>query len=280
MTTALEQIRNKLKFKIETLSGNEEEVGSKENFNKSYKLDDGKNKYRLVAYEDGSIVKKLPVHMNLGVPFLCPKKLHNEYCPSCDFGWAEYKRNGNKHTQDELGRDISKAYLSQDKFIFRGIFRSKEESDFKEFGHPMLRWYDASPTLAKEILKYCSDVAEYGDVTDLIDGIDLILTRDPEKAKNRQQSVTADLARKNSPVLSLNVDDPNFVSCLESMLAKAPKLEDRFFVKNADEISQLMKDALLREKTKQKAETEDFGETSSNFKDAFASLEDDLEVKF
>lgn len=274
MTVSLETLRNKLKFNQETLKDNEE---TKENFNKAVKLEDGKNKFRLVTFDDGSVVKRMHVHMNLGIPFLCPKKHGGEYCPSCDFGWVEYNKNGKKHTKDDKNNDVSKAFLSQEKFVFRGILRSKEEADFKTFGHPMLRWYDASPTLAKQILAFCTEQEQYGDVTDIVDGTDLILTKDADKAKLRQQSVTCDLDRKarglqaSTPVISLSTDDSNFISVIEKMIAAAPKLEDRFAIKTAEEIDELMKKA--RDTAKVREEESGFTDTST----AFAEAEEELE---
>jgi len=274
----IESIRNKYKFNAETLHVAEE---AGENFNKAIKLVNGKNKFRLVPFEDGTIVKRVHVHMNLGLPFLCPKKHGGEYCPSCDFGWLEYNNNGKQHTKTDKGFDISKAFLSQEKYVFRGILRAVEESDFKEFGHPMLRWYDASPTLAKDMIKYCSDPREYGEVSDIIDGTDLILTKDDAKAAARLQSVSADLARKSSPAVSLEMNDPNMVSVLDAMFANAPSFKERFAIKTAQEIDDLMKTAASRARRSERPEegaattgSVGFDDTSDDFDKAQASLDD------
>lgn len=265
----LEELRNKYKVNVDSLKGDSDE----ENFNKAEKLAPGKNRVRIVAFDDGSVLEKVDVHMNLGDPFLCPKKHGGGFCPSCDFGWEEYNRNGKVHTKDAKGNDISKNFLSQRKFIFRGVLRSKEESDIKKYGYPRLRWFDMSQTLGDIIIKFCADQEEHGDITDIIEGKDFILEKDEEKAKNRQQSVSASLAGKNTPVITFNVNDPKFVEMFQQMMENAPRLEDRFAIKTADEIREML--AAYKERSKKKSSNEDFSNTSKDFDVAQSSLEDD-----
>lgn len=280
--TNLEQLKNKFKVNKEKTA---ESIGSetKENFLKSYKLENGKNKARIVPFEDGSIVKKVSVHMNLGIPFLCPKKHNNTECPTCEFGWELYNKAGKKHTKDEKGNDISKAFLSQDKYVFQMVFRAKEEADIKEYGFPHIRFYDASATLATKLIGYfdaTDDDGEELNVGDIISGYDVILTKDDVKAKQRQQSVDSELARKPSPVISvIPTTSEIFVPAVEKMFEHAPNLQERFKVKTAEEIKELMlkyKNKASNSSSEEDNEASDnsaFKHTSRDFEEAIEAVE-------
>lgn len=263
----LEELQNKYKFNPETAKP----AKTEENFRKSYTLENGLNKWRTVCFDDGSLIIEMMVHMNLGVPFLCPNAYDKSIkCPSCDFGWKLYNENGKKHT------DESKNYLKQSKWVMRGIARSKEKEDMEKYGHPVLRFLDLSPTNGKSILDMNSraKIEEFGDFTDLLSGRDLLLTKDEAKAKLRQASVSIERGGKDTPVLSLvKSSDPSFEDIVVKMFDSAVKLEDRFEKKEPEAILELL-EAHLSKIQKSSSQDESFSGESSEFANATGSLAD------
>lgn len=272
MSSKLQELQNKYKFNPETAKNANK---TEENFKKSYTLENGLNKWRTVCFDDGSLIKEVLVHMNLGVPFVCPSAHDkSKKCPSCDFGWKLYNENGKKHT------DESKNYLKQSKWVMRGIARAKEKEDMEKHGHPVLRFLDLSPTNGKSILDMNSPekIEEFGDFTDLLAGRDLLLTKDEAKAKLRQASVTIERGGKDTPVLSLvKPSDPSFEDVVIKMFDTAIKLEDRFENKEPEEILELLEahlSKIQKNSGQTKQEDESFSGEASEFSQATGSLAD------
>lgn len=279
MTSKLEELRNKFKYNPEMVVVTDKKKEAKDNgeedFRRAYVLEGGLNKFRPVVFDDGALIKELEVHMNLGVPFICPK-IYKEKCDSCDFGWKLYNENGKKHT------DESKNYLKQSKWIIRGIARAKEESDIEKYGHPMLRFLDLSPSNGKTIqgMNSPENIEEFGDLTDLLAGRDLLLTKDLEKAKLKQASLTIERGGKDTPVFSkVKPKDEAFEDMLNKMFDNAPKIEDRFGRKTEEEVMELM-EAHLKKLQKNLAESndKDFKADSKDFESAASSLDDSEEM--
>lgn len=274
----LEALKNRFKFNAEKAqadaSGGSEE--NEENFKKAYKLVNGRNNFRPIAFEDGLLVHKAWVHMNLGEPFLCPNKLDkNHECPDCAFGWELYNANGKKHTDD------SKNYLAQEKYIIQGIVRAKEQEDIAKYGYPKVRFIDLSPTNGKTIEGYASDddLKEFGDISDFDTGRDINLKKDDEKAKARQLSVEITRAGKESPILStLKPSDPKYSEMLFATLDNMIDIRDRFALKSKNQILEMMNN--LKQRLAKKANTQttspDFEEAVSNLKNSEMDELDDL----
>lgn len=277
MTSKLEELRNRFKYNPEMIvKDDKKKKEGDEDLRRGYKLEDGLNKYRPVVFDDGALIKELEVHMNLGVPFVCPKT-YGERCHSCDFGWKLYKENGNQHT------DESRNYLKQSKWVMRGIVRSKEESDIEKYGHPVLRFIDFSPTNGKTIQNMNSpeNIEEFGDLTDLISGRDLLLTKDKEKAKLKQASVTIERGGKDTPVFSKvkPKDEVAFEDMLNKMFDNATKLEERFTRKTEEEVMELMENHLKKlQKSLVDEEGSSFRSNSEEYELAASSLNEDDEM--
>lgn len=264
-SSKLQELKNKYKFNPETVKT---ESKYEEDFRRSFKLENGLNKFRPVCFDDGSLVVEMEVHMNLGVPFVCPSTFDKTIkCPSCEFGWRLYNENGKKHT------DESKNYLKQSKWTIRGISRAKEKEDIEKYGHPVLRFLDFSPTNGKSIqdMNSPAKIEEYGDLTDLETGRDLLLTKDEAKAKMRQSSVEIERGGKDTPVFStVKLNDPLFEDMLVKMFDSAPKLEDRFERREREEILELLESH--QRKLLKNSQDEGFSAGSSEFRDAQNAL--------
>lgn len=291
MSEQLENIDDKFSklfgaIKFDPTKNNLEEKPEEEDLKKAYKFTDGETLVRLVPFEDGSVIKVVDVHMNLGVPFLCPNKLdRNVDCPSCKLGWDIYNKNGKKHTDD------SKNYLSQEKWFVRGIVRSKEKEDIEKYGHPVLRFMEFTPTVGKKILSYFSDkeIEESGDITDFQLGRDLKIKKDEVKAKARQASIEIDRSMSQKPLFTgVKVNSEDFKKYFVLMLEKAVDSQERYSKKSPVEVLELLERHLDRLKKKNKDSSTDeeevskpsFEDESSDFKQKMKSLEEDAETEF
>jgi hypothetical protein len=275
-----EQLMSKIQFDPEkaTLEDNKKE---EEDFRKSYKLEDGDTFFRIIPFDDGSVIMKTDVHMNLGAPFLCPNKLDRSVeCPECKLGWDIYNNNGKKHTDD------SKNYLSQEKWFIRGIVRAKEKEDIEKYGHPVIRFIDFTPTVGKVIASYFTkaEVEEWGNICDFTLGRDLKIKKDGEKAKLRQASLSIERAPSQKPLFTgVKVGTPEFKNYFVQMFEKALNPNDRFASKTPLEILDLLDRHLAKLKKTNTSKTDDvetsskFEDESADFKQKMKSLEGDFE---
>lgn len=267
-----DQLMNKVKFNPDTakqLAYASGEAEPDEDLRRSYKLKSGDNLFRIIPFEDGSVIKVVWVHMNLGVPFLCPSKIDkSEKCPECDFGWEMYNRNNKKHTDD------SRNFLAQEKWFVRGIVRNEEKEDIEKYGYPRLRFLDLSPTNGKTVLSYFDEknLEEWGDISDLFNGRDLKFKKDEEKAKQRQASVSIERQPTSKPALtSVKTSDPAFKKIIVSMFENGVDHSTRFEKKNYTQILEMMD----KFKKKISASSDSFSEASEEFSKASSSLSKD-----
>lgn len=267
-----EQLMSRVKFDPDTVKQLAVESGQQEpdeDFRRSYKLKNGENVFRIVPFDDGQIIKIFWVHMNLGVPFLCPNKLDKTHkCPDCDFGWKLYNENGKKHTDD------SRNFLAQEKWLVRGIFRAEEEADIKKYGYPKLRFLELSPTNGKIILSYFNkeNIEEWGDISDFTNGRDLKIKKDEEKAKARQSSVAIERQPLVKPVFSkVKTGTKEFKEMFVNVFENAVDVDSRYESKTYEQILELMK------KFKDKMKSSDGDDSFSHESDEFVKARNSVE---
>lgn len=264
-----QELLNKNKFNPETVVPKQDQ--KEEDLRRSYKLVNGPNEFRIIAWDDGSIIKINWVHMNLGVPFLCPNKLDkSEKCPDCEFGWRLYNENKKEHT------DVSRNFLAQEKWTIRGIVRAEEKADVEKYGYPKIRFIDLSKTQGVLIESYFTppQLKKWGNISDFFTGRDIELNKDEAKAKARQASVGIERSAVQSPVfVDVDPKDPKFEDMFVKMLENAIPNEERFETKTYKEILELMDNFRKKATAKEeKEETADFSTTSSGFSAASSSL--------
>lgn len=267
----------KNKFNPESVLPKEEV--KEEDLRRSYKLKNGANEFRPIAWDDGSPIVKNWIHMNLGVPFFCPNKLDKtEKCPDCDFGWKLYNDNGKQHTEE------SRNFLAQEKWTLRGIVRAEEKEDIEKFGYPRIRFIDLSPTNGATVEGYFApdQIKKWGELTDYFKGRDLELAKDEAKAKARQASIVVTRSPTTSNIFTdVEPSNPKFEEMFVNMFENAIDNGDRFERKTYKEILELMEN--FRRKNAPKDErasgNEDFSVTASGFSAASASLEQNEELE-
>jgi len=264
-----QELLNKNKFNPESVLPKQDL--KEEDLRRSYKLKNGANDWRIIAWDDGSIIQKNWIHMNLGIPFFCPNKLDKtEKCPDCDFGWKLYNDNGKQHTEE------SRNFLAQEKWTIRGIARAEEKEDIEKFGYPRIRFLDLSPTNGATVESYFTppQIKKWGNLSDYFTGRDIELNKDEAKAKARQASTVIERSAVQTPVFAeLDPKDQKFEDMFVKMFENATPNEDRFEKKTYKEILELMENFRRKNSSKEeKTETEDFSVTSSGFSAASSSL--------
>jgi len=269
-----QELLQKNKFNPSTVEPKQDQKD--EDFRRSFKLKNGPNDFRIIPWDDGSIIQKTWIHMNLGVPFFCPNKIDKtEKCPDCDFGWKLYNDNGKKHTEE------SRNFLAQEKWTVRGIFRSEEKEDIAKYGYPKIRFIDLSPTNGATIESYFTapQIKKWGNISDFFAGRGLELTKDEAKAKLRQASISIERSAVQSCVFSsITPQDSSFEETFVKMFENAIANEDRFEKKSYKDILDLMENFRKKIASKEASEeAEDFTVTSSGFSAASASLSNENE---
>ena len=162
-----------------------------------------KSEYRIrfVPTEDGDPFKDLHFHYGVnGKSILCPKRNFDEKCPICDFASALWKQGVN---DDDAGtKKQAKDLFVKQRFFAPIIVRDEEEAFYEnEAGEKVehgVRWYAFGRQTYMDLLELVMD-PEYGDITDVDDGVDFTLTYD--RTSDRQFPVTKlKPARQNSPL--------------------------------------------------------------------------------
>ena len=284
----------KLEFKEEKVIELESEKNrnsNEEDFTRSVKLEDGKNDWRHVVFDDGSILVEQWIHTNLGEWFLCPEKLDpNDKCDSCAFGWKLFNANKEAHPEYAHAKpkakswhtDESKKWLAQKKYAMRGIWRTKEAEDIEKYGIPKLRFLDLSETYAKVIKSYYekSERKDWGTICDPYEGRDLAIKKDVKAAAESQASLTIDRKPKASKLFeTLETNDEN----IDKMLEVAVDVDKRYARKTGEDVTKMMEEysKKLRDRaTQQTVGKEDKKENfedqeSSEFSDARKELADE-----
>ncbi len=178
----------------------------------NWKPQHGDQDVRIVPTEDGDPFKEFWVHYRIGNsrPFLCPKKNSGENCPVCNFAWELYNE-GDTKTAKEL--------LPTQRFASPVVVRG-ETNEVKVWSY--------SKRIYEELLSYVMN-PEYGNVTDVSEGVDFTLTYDAEAAKNRQLASRITPRRTSSPL------DPED-SVIKSILASVPDLSEKFQKVTSEEV--------------------------------------------
>lgn len=210
-------------------------------------LKDGRNIWRIVPVEtnDGEFWKIFSTHFKIGAngeSVRCPGDVKKR-CPACE--------KAAKITDKEKRRPWNNR--KQSAFVVKVLGPEKEEK---------LRVGVAPMTVFKEILKYYTDVDEYGPITDLEEGRDVIINR-TGAGLDTEYSVSLRDANK-----SVKLDS--------DILDGAPDLDEIFAPESyysAGKITALMEGVEYEEDDEEEAEDEEKPKKAK--KKAAASSDDD-----
>jgi len=225
--------------------------------NAFWRPDDGETVIRILPTSDGDPFKEFWFHYNLGKNpgFLSPKKNFGEDDPLNDFVRQLYKEGSDESVK--MAKDLS----ARQRFFSPVLVRGQEEEGVRIWGF--------GKTAYKELLNLVLN-PDYGDITDVDQGTDLVINYG--KPPGAQFPQTTIVPRRKSSPLAENADKAAV------MLDSIPSFDDVFESarKTPSEIQQMLDEYLLGEEDAEDVSTEtnkyQSAAPSSNVDQAFAEL--------
>ena len=221
-----------------------------------WRPEDGEQTIRLLPTADGDPFKEFWFHYNLGKNpgFLSPKKNFGEDDPLNDFIRQLYKEGSDDSIK------MAKNLNARQRFFSPVIVRGEEDQGVRLWGY--------GKTAYKELLNLVLN-PEYGDITDVEDGTDLVINYGkPAGAQFPQTAITP--RRKNSPLMATEEDRSR-------LLDSIPDFDEVFESarKTPSEVQNMLDEFLLNEEDAEEvsAETTKYNNTNTSAVDkAFEEL--------
>jgi len=184
-----------------------------------WKPQDGDQVIRILPTADGDPFKEFWFYYNLDKgPVLCPKRNFNEDSPVLDFASALYKEG----TPDSI--ELAKKLFPKQRFFSPVLVRGEEGLGVRVWGY--------SKTVYEQLLQLVLN-PDYGDVTDLDEGTDLVLNYG-KKAGAMFPSTKLTPKRKASPACKDGDKD-----CKE-ILEEIPEFDGLFERKTTAQVQELL----------------------------------------
>jgi hypothetical protein len=187
----------KMKAKLQEL----ESGGRQKSDNVFWKPQEGDQDIRLVPTEDGDPFKVFHFHYNLGEAarggVLCPKRQFGDNCPVCDFASKLWQEG----TDDS--KRMAKSLFVRQRFFSPVIVRGEEEKGVKIWGY--------GKTIYETLLGLVLN-PDYGDITDVDQGVDFTLTYTLPKTKGAFPQTNLVPKRKSSALSSTKSGIKDFIN--------------------------------------------------------------------
>ena len=202
----------------------ENKGGGRSNF---WRPQDGEQTIRIVPTADGDPFKDFWFHYNVGdnPGFLSPKKNFGEDDAIDTF----VRKLFNEGTEDSI--KMAKTLMARQRFFAPVIVRGEEDKGVRVWGF--------GKTVYEQLLNLVLN-PEYGDITDIDTGTDLLLHYGkPQGAAFPQTKITP---RRRSSALSTDETQTS-----ADMLEQVPDFDDLFERKSAEEVAAMLDQFLLSE---------------------------------
>ena len=189
-----------------------------------WKPKDGEQTIRILPTSDGDPFKEYWFHYNLGsnAAFLSPKKNYGEDCPLDSFVRSLY----NEGTEDSI--KMAKKLSARQRFFSPVVVRGEEDKGVRLWGYGKMAY--------QELLGLVLN-PDYGDITDVEDGTDLVINYGkPVGAQFPQTNITP--RRRSSPLTETN-------ELTNKFLEDIPDPDDVFDKKTADQVQAMLDEYLL-----------------------------------
>jgi len=211
----------KIKKRLEELNNS----GSGKSGNVFLKLPEGETTIRILPVNDEDPFKDFFFHYNIGKTpgFLCPQKNFQEKCHVCDFASELWK----KGDPDSIA--MAKKYFVKQRFYSPVLVRGEEDQGVKIWGY--------SKTIYEDLLKLAMN-PDYGDITDIKSGTDIILSK---KITGRQFPEITFQPRRKSSHLCGDMSEEQCKKILESI----PDFSTLFDKKSTEDVKEILDEALL-----------------------------------
>ena len=184
-----------------------------------WKPQDGDQTIRILPPSDGDPFKEFWFYYNLDkAPVLCPKRNFGEDSPVLDFASALYKEG----TPDSI--EMAKKLFPKQRFFSPVIVRGEESQGVRIWGY--------SKTVYEQLLQLVLN-PDYGDVTDVDEGTDLVLNYG-KKAGALFPSTKLTPKRKASPVCKEGDSD------CQALLEEIPDFDGLFERRTSAQVQELL----------------------------------------
>ncbi len=186
-----------MKAKLQEL----ESGGKQKSDNVFWKPQEGDQDIRIVPTEDGDPFKVFHFHYNLGEAarggVLCPKRQFGDNCPVCDFASKLWQEG----TDDS--KRMAKSLFVRQRFFSPVIVRGEEEQGVKIWGY--------GKTIYETLLGLVLN-PDYGDITDIDQGVDFTLTYTLPKTKGAFPQTNLVPKRKSSALAATKSGIKEFIN--------------------------------------------------------------------
>tara|TARA_Y100000034_G_scaffold130310_1_gene188382 strand:+ start:1112 stop:1843 length:732 start_codon:yes stop_codon:yes gene_type:complete len=187
---------------------------------------EGDQDIRIVPTEDGDPFKVYHFHYNLGEGarggVLCPKRQFGENCPICDFAsklWQEGTDDSKK---------MAKSLFVRQRFFSPVIDRDNEEAGVRIWGY--------GKTIYETLLGLVLN-PDYGDITDVDNGVDFTLTYTLPKSKGAFPQTNLVPKRKSSSLAKNK-------GAIKEMLESVPEISTLFQRKSTSDVKAILESFL------------------------------------
>ena len=217
----------KMKSKMASLRGDKNDL--------FWRPEDGEQTIRIVPTSDGDPFKDYWFHYNLGKNpgFLSPKKNFGEDCPLDNF----VRELFNEGTEDSI--KMAKNLMARQRFFSPVIVRGEEDKGVRIWGYGKMAY--------QELLNLVLN-PDYGDITDVKEGTDIVLTYGkPAGAQFPQTTLTP--RRRSSPLAETE-------ELTTQYLEGIPDVSTLFEQKTSEQVQTMLDEFLLGEEDAESVSTE------------------------
>jgi hypothetical protein len=210
---------SKMRNKLDALKG-----GGKQQNAKFWSPQEGVQTIRILPTGDGDPFKSFFFHYGFGKEsILCPKGNFGDPCPICDFAAKLY------NDKDEESREMASKIVKKQRFFSPVLVRGDEKDGPKIWGYSKSTYQFLIETVLNP---------EYGDVTDLEEGVDIDLEYGKKSGKKFPETKLT-LKRRSSPMCK----DMDPDSC-KDILARIPDFDKLHKRRPLEEIKTLLEQFL------------------------------------
>ena len=212
-----------------------------------WKPQDGEQTIRIVPDAGGDPFREFWFHYNLGDKpgFLSPKRNFGEDCPLDTFVRKLWEDGSDE------SREMAKKLMAKQRFFSPVLVRGEEEQGIRLWGYGKMAY--------KELLNLVLN-PEYGDITDVNEGTDLVINYGkPVGAQFPQTTITP---RRRPSKLSEKEDE------VLSLLDSIPDYNDVFDRKTPDQVQAMLDEFLLDEE-----DAEDVSSESNRYNSQKSSVD-------
>lgn len=227
---------------------------------------------RILPMKDGVPFKRFSFHKNLSekaFSVYCPNENEDEHCPICDYAWSVW-RTADDSSDDAL-KEAAKALLPKYNYHSYVVVRGQESEG------PFFWAYNKS--FYEDFLRKAVD-PEFGDFTDVEDGIDVKLEKVP-KDGSRYGAYKTTFSRRNSTLWNDNLSKEEALKMVDSLPADAQEMSEQFWKHDQESLQEILNEYLeQRDALPTEPQITSFDSETSSSESANSAILDEFEKEF